>query len=71
MATGDWWLPSWAMKNMEGKRVMVDTEAGGQGLHPKLALPSLSTAQFHGVSIWKGCRKDDESIYGVNMWKVY
>lgn len=56
---------------MEGKRAMVDTETCGQGLHPKLALLSLSITQFHGVPIWKGCRKDRESIYGVNMWNVY
>lgn len=59
-----------AGRYMEAKRAMVDTEACGQGLHPKLALLHLSTTQFHGVPIWKGRRKDCESIYGVNMWNV-
>lgn len=29
------------MKNREGKRATEDTEARGQGLHPKLALSNL------------------------------
>lgn len=63
------------MKNMEAKRATEDTEASGQGLHPKLALsnllssvePSSGRTVVKTVSQYTGsvCGKATESVYGT------